>query len=73
MIRAENGQFRHNRASNIKLQLRMKILHNQRIGTQTSFSTNFDDKLSFILSFLFPERLSITATYISSLLPVQLL
>jgi hypothetical protein len=51
----------------------MKILHNQRIGTQTSFSTYFDDKLNFILSFIFPERLSTTATYISLLLPVQLL
>jgi hypothetical protein len=51
----------------------MNILQNQIIGTQASFSTNFDDKLSFILSFLFPELLSTTATYISLLLPVQLL
>jgi hypothetical protein len=33
-------------------------------GTQTSFSTNFGGKLSFILSFLFPERPSTAATYI---------
>jgi len=35
----------------------MKILQNEINGTQTSFSTNFGGKLSFILSFLFPERL----------------
>ncbi len=35
----------------------MKILQNKITGTQTSFSTNFGGKLSFILSFLFPERL----------------
>jgi hypothetical protein len=32
-------------------------------GTKTSFSANFGDKLSFILSFLFPERLHCNATY----------
>jgi hypothetical protein len=35
----------------------MKILQRELTGTQTSFSTNFDDKLSFILSFFIPERL----------------
>jgi hypothetical protein len=30
---------------------------NQIAWTQTSFSTNFGGKLSFVLSFLFPERL----------------
>jgi hypothetical protein len=35
----------------------MKILHSEVTGTQTSFSTNFGGKLSFILSFLFPERI----------------
>jgi hypothetical protein len=48
-------KFRNNRASNTEL--RMKILQNETVGTQTSFSTNFVDKLSVILSFLFPERL----------------
>ncbi len=35
----------------------MKFLQNQINGTQTSFSTNFGGILSFILSFLFHERL----------------
>jgi hypothetical protein len=35
----------------------MKILHKEITRTQTSFSTNFSGKLSFILCFLFPERL----------------
>jgi hypothetical protein len=35
----------------------MKILQIKIIGTQTTFSTNFGGKLSFILSFLFLERL----------------
>jgi len=35
----------------------MKILQNEIIETQTNFSTNFGGKLSFIVSFLFPERL----------------
>jgi hypothetical protein len=35
----------------------MKILHKEITGTQTSFSTNFGGKLSFILSSLSPERL----------------
>jgi hypothetical protein len=34
-----------------------------KTGTQTSFSANFGGKLSFIPSFLFPER-STAATYI---------
>jgi hypothetical protein len=51
----KNGQFRHNRASNTELG--MKILQNKIIGTQISFSTNFGGKLSSILSFLFAERL----------------
>jgi hypothetical protein len=41
----------------------MKILQNEIIGTQTSFPTNFGGKLSFILSFLFPERLHTVPTY----------
>jgi hypothetical protein len=51
----ENRQIRHNRASNAELG--MEILQKEITGTQTSFSTNFDLKLSFILSFLSPERL----------------
>jgi hypothetical protein len=35
----------------------MKVLQKEITGTQTSFSTNFGGKLSFILCFLFPERL----------------
>jgi len=41
----------------------MKILQNEITGTQTSFSTNFGAKLSFILSFLFPERFHWCYTY----------
>jgi hypothetical protein len=51
----KNGRFRHNRASNTELE--MKILQNKIIGTQISFSTNFSGKLSSILSFLSSERL----------------
>jgi hypothetical protein len=51
----DNGQFRHNRASNV--QLGMKILQKKITATQTSFSTNFGGKLSFILCFTLPERL----------------
>jgi len=54
-VKRLKGQFWHNRASNA--QLGMKILQNQIIGTQTSFCISFGDKLSFILSFLFLERL----------------
>jgi hypothetical protein len=54
-------KFWHNRASNTELG--MKILQNGIIGTQTSFSTNFGDKLSVILSFLFPERLQCCYKY----------
>jgi hypothetical protein len=50
----ENGQFRHIRAWNESLG--MKISQKEVSGTQTSFSTNFGGKLSFILWFLFPER-----------------
>jgi hypothetical protein len=35
----------------------MKILQREITETQTSFSIKFGNKLSFILSFLFPERL----------------
>jgi hypothetical protein len=43
---ARKGQFRHNRASNAELG--MKLLQNEiTLGTQTSFSTNFGGKLSF--------------------------
>jgi hypothetical protein len=35
----------------------MIILQSKITGTQTSFSNKFGDKPSFILSFLFPERL----------------
>jgi hypothetical protein len=41
----------------------MKILQNKITGTQTSFSTNFGGKLSFILSFIFLIS-STAATYI---------
>jgi hypothetical protein len=42
-----------------------KFLQNEITGTQTSFfSTNLGGKLSFILSFLFPERLHTAAAYI---------
>jgi hypothetical protein len=43
----------------------MKILQNEITGTQTSFSTNFGGKLSFILCFICFERLHcIAVTYI---------
>ncbi len=42
----------------------MKILQTEITGTQTSFSTNFGSKLSFILSFHFPERLHSCYIYI---------
>jgi hypothetical protein len=58
----ENGQLGHNRAS--KAYLGMKILQNEITGTQTSFSTNFAGKLSFILSFLFFLSPSIHCWYI---------
>jgi len=51
----KKGQFRHNRASNVEM--RMKILQYEITGAQTSFSTNFGGRLRFILSFLFSERL----------------
>jgi hypothetical protein len=35
----------------------MKILQKEITETQTNFSTNFGRKLSFILCFIFPERL----------------
>jgi len=44
----ENDQFQHNRASNAELGIKFY---------KTSFSTNFGCKLSFILSFLFPNCL----------------
>ncbi len=46
----ENSQFWHNIGNE-------SFTHNEITGTQTSFSTNFGDELSFILSFLFLERL----------------
>jgi hypothetical protein len=49
----ENSQFWHNRVSNVSLG--MKNLQNEITGIQTIFSTNFGNKLTFILSFLFPE------------------
>jgi hypothetical protein len=58
----KNGQFQHNRASNTELG--MKVLQYKITGTQTSFSTNFGGKLSFILSFLFLERLHCCYIYI---------
>jgi len=66
----ENGQFRHSRASNAKLL--MKILQKEIRGTQTRFSTNFGGKLTFIMCFLFPERLRCCYIY-NLLLPLQLL
>jgi hypothetical protein len=41
----------------------MKILQHEIIGTQTSFSTNFGGKLSFIMSFFFHERLHFCHIY----------
>ncbi len=74
-LAGENSQFWHNRASNPKLG--MKILQNEIIGlTLDFFSSNFGDKLSFILSFAFPEHLHCCCYYIGIfwLLPaVQLL
>jgi hypothetical protein len=58
----KNGQFQHSGASNTEL--RMKILQNEITLIQTSFSTNFGGKLSFILSFLFLERLHCCYVYI---------
>jgi hypothetical protein len=51
--------FRHNRASNAYIG--NEILQNKITGTQTSFSTNFGGKLSFIPSFV---SASTAATYI---------
>jgi len=45
------GHFWHNRA----LKGGMKFLQSEIIATQTSFSTYFGGKLSFILAFLSPE------------------
>ncbi len=44
----------------------MKILQKVITGTQTSFSTNFGGKLSFILCFLLPERLHCCYIYFHS-------
>ncbi len=41
----------------------MKILQSEITGTQTSFYTKFGGKLSFILSFFFPERLHCSYLY----------
>jgi hypothetical protein len=50
----------------------MKILQNEITGTPIGFSINFGGKLSFILSFLSPERLPLLLLHIFSLLlPVQ--
>jgi hypothetical protein len=54
LLGGEKGQFRRNRPSNASLG--MKILQNKITGTQTRFSTNFGGKLSFIMSFIFPQR-----------------
>jgi hypothetical protein len=43
----------------------MKILQNEITKTQSNFSTKIGGKLSFMLSFLFPERLhSTVGTYV---------
>jgi hypothetical protein len=42
----KNSQFQRNRTSNTEGG--MKIYQNEIIGTQTSFSTNFGGKLSFL-------------------------
>jgi hypothetical protein len=55
----KSGQCRHNS----KRLTGNEILQNEVTGTQTSLSTNFGGKLSFIASFLFPVR-STAATYI---------
>jgi hypothetical protein len=58
----ENGQFRHNRASNVE----PGILQNKITRRQTSFPTNFAGKLSFIPSFL-SLTASAAAIYIFSI------
>jgi len=58
----ENGKLRHNRAS--KAWLGMKSLQNEVTGTQTSFSTNFGGKLSFILPLLFQWAPPLQLAYI---------
>ncbi len=60
----ESGQFWHNRPSNAELG--MKILQKEITGTQSSFSTNFKGKLSFIQCFRFPERLHCWYIYFSA-------
>ncbi len=67
----ENGQFRHNRPSNPYLG--MKISQKEITGTQTSCSTNFGGKLSFILCFLFPGAPALLLHIFSVIVPVQLL
>jgi hypothetical protein len=42
----------------------LSSLQKEITGTQTSFSTNFGGKLSFILCFLFAERLRCSYIYI---------
>jgi hypothetical protein len=44
----------------------MKTLWSKITGTKTSFFANFGDKLSFIHSFLFPERLHCCYIYAST-------
>ncbi len=64
----ENGQFQHNRPSNVYLGT--KILQNEITRTQTSLFIKFGGKLSFILSFLFPERLHCCYIYFHYSFPV---
>jgi hypothetical protein len=49
----------------------MQILQNEITGTQTSFSTNFGGKLSFIVSFIFSTAPTCT-TRIVTLKPCAL-
>jgi hypothetical protein len=50
------NQIVHQGSGLLHILLEMKILQSNITGTQSSFSTNFGGKLSFTLSFLFPER-----------------
>jgi len=47
----------------------MKILQSEITGTHTSFSTNFGGKMSFILSFIFPERFHCCYIFVFTAVP----
>jgi hypothetical protein len=58
----KNSQFQHNRTSN--MEGGMKILQDEITGTQTSFSTNFGSKPSFLPPQSFFLSASTAAPYI---------